>query len=375
MDQQTINDEVQNDTFDSENCEIFGEEERHKENGHLDLDPTDIELRQLHAILDVKNNEDSASDCSGDDSSDSVAVITTGAGTVSEIRELFSSIGHEEHDQHSIIKGMHSGEPSAQVAAEISQACSQKQSVCSNNPALVSLHVSSHHGNYHDQREPLNSDAIGGLGGTPIRKRKHGDQSDTSPNSDQTNGGDNDNDKLYPLFCKKPSELAQKDEKSTPKTQRSKKKKKCKKEDQTLNTDINTDPTLEEILQSAEQNLQVLDVREVVGIYHKLKQHISSLERQQKVCIKEIKEDFHKEMESKLEKAKKAFKLTMEKDIQSAVSHYQKRIDDLEADLTDQKTRVELMSQIIKQNHDIVQDITKRLDAIDINLARKSAEC
>ena len=111
--------------------------------------------------------------------------------------------------------------------------------------------------------------------------------------------------KLYPVFQKKIGELGAEtkmDQRKQSASQKGgKKTKRYKKRDHIEDNAFEVD----DLLEASEENHSVINVRSVIGAVNKLKQRIEHLESSSKKG----------DMNSKLESAKKSFKLQMEKDL------------------------------------------------------------
>ena len=102
-----------------------------------------------------------------------------------------------------------------------------------------------------------------------------------------------------------------------------------------------------------EGSLEVLDVRTVLTMFYNLKKHFDS-----KGISHEMKENIKSEMEQ---------------DINKAMQDYEKRITALECQLRTANRKAKLSDDILQYNAIVLDDLTKRMDSLELSNARKMA--
>ena len=132
----------------------------------------------------------------------------------------------------------------------------------------------------------------------------------------------------------------------------------------TLNLPVQSRDLMDEI---SEQNLSVLNVRTVVSMFSKMKECISQLSKEQKDIKGKLLSEQQKE-----NKHQQDLKVQFEKDIENAFKIYQDEIQGLKKEVSQQKQKTQLLSNLLKFNHQISEDISRRLDAVELNNAKKS---
>ena len=103
-----------------------------------------------------------------------------------------------------------------------------------------------------------------------------------------------------------------------------------------------------------DETLEVVDVRTVLQMFQQCKEELKISKNTAQAMKSEIK----KEIES---------------DLNTALEMQEKRIEKLEEEIRDANRRAKLSEDIIRYNAEVVEDITKRLDSLELANARRMA--
>ena len=204
-------------------------------------------------------------------------------------------------------------------------------------------------------------------------KKRKNSESASSPESVNNNSvnsvnkrSEENKDQLFPLFCKQVG--GQKEQ--TPKDQRKRNRKKRNKMEEGKEEEAVVDRVVDEI---SEQNLAVLDVRTVMEMLQKIKSSISSSKLDQEKELSKREEEAKKELAKQCSELQKNFKTQMEKDIQNTIQIYQDELKTVKDDLKKQKQKTELVGGILQYNQQVMDDLAKRLDTVELNNAKRCA--
>ena len=346
------------------------------EKSHLLDNQTKLTLPAKPGLFELTSESDM-------DSEGSPVVITSSAGPVDKIRNIFL--------QNSlVIKKMDDSvsEQSAQAACLNDSESIEKPEDRDARSALEQNDVNTTNSSqgvnhdtfqYHDQSVDHDTPAI------KDKKRKFNSassESDKLLNTSEgqlevqlnTNKGTGSNSQLFPVFSKKTTDARETKDQSKrdaatkePKEQRQVKKKKTKATQgsssaRSLKTSACADTLIEGISQS---NLEVLDVRTVVTLYNKVKDLISQMQTDQKKDMCSFQEDINKRLKDNTKQ--------IEADVEKAMRMYEDRIKQMEDKLDEFKTREHLNSELIQYQQQVIEDLCKRLDDVDLNNVKKSA--
>ena len=118
--------------------------------------------------------------------------------------------------------------------------------------------------------------------------------------------------------------------------------------------------SLQQIVQDSEErsSLQVIDVRSVVGMMKNINEQIKVL---------------RKEREDDVEMITSKVKRNLEHEFNLAHESQEEKIKKMEQTLQDLKKRNQLYEDILQFNGDMVADLSKRMDAIELSNAKKTA--
>ena len=342
--------------------------------------PDRQELLQLHALLRNKQDLDDSMSCEDSDcnSSASETIITTSAGSVAQIRGLYSpdiNIHDGEMAQRLIEQG---DTRPLKDTVSVQQTISHQHDLNGQNNSAAIVHSK------HD--DCVNKTDSPTLMDQESKKRKIASDSDQSLIEEEK---DKHNNPLYPLFRnkdqremgaksdkptsdKKTTEVrSEKADKKADKQTSKKKKKSTARKDKEGDSYINTD--IEDLLKLSEESMQTLDVRTVIEFSSRIKHCAAEMKKQfadeSKACVKELKENFQKTTAN----LKADFKQEMESDIQKVMEIYEKDVKTLKEEVHQQKVKTQLLGDLLQQSHHIQHDLCKRLDTVELNSARKSA--
>ena len=175
-------------------------------------------------------------------------------------------------------------------------------------------------------------------------------------------------DLLYPVFWKKASDANnQKDVKD--KREGKKNKKRRTKEAPTDADDTSVAAAnSEDLLHLSQENLQVLDIRTVVNLYDKVRDVLKEHKVQQGQEISGLKRD----IEDKMVKMKAELRREVEADTQKAMDEYEERIKSLEQSLKQEKQKHHIVSDIVQLNYQVISDLSRRLDSVEMANARRA---
>ena len=358
-------------------------------------DNEDTNLATLHQYLtakqgnqlDLNSSEEDKSDCDTDSSVKSATIITQSLGTVSQIKNFFSSQVRSIADWK-INEGCTEDNQSTVNEGELSQPCQSVESAESANSGVLNHHdqgVSKQHTYQHDESGKVNAlQLMEGLAPestpehtnrsskeekeaflTPKRQRNQRKKRKLKENSEEpTTPSPNSKvsvDKtLYPVFCKKDQSNRQ----DAKQGKGAIKKKKAGADRDTLTEEL-MDTTEEE-------NFQVLDLRTVTELSKRLKTCTAELRKEHEQALLKIQKE-NKQVLDQLAQCKVGLKSEMETDIQKAVDQYQEDIRTLQKELATQKMKTSIMGGVIQQNHLVMQDLAKRLDAVELNNTKRMA--
>ena len=371
------------------------------------------ELLLLHQALMLKHNmtdgELLSSDEDSVDTDASDVVITKSAGSVQQIKGLFS---HTDKDEEESEQAMPRSE---QVSCD--DKVSRSEQVSCDDKAKTGLEETNHdkgqtgagdqaepnsqqsgrakcnqNGNpnnhwfdveqdQHDQRRWDNEEKMSEDDETNAsdRKRKLTHQSDdsASPNNCENKSVNNairDQSKVFPVFCKQSADARErKDIKETPKKMRVKRKrvKTAKGEEPTSGNDPTS--SVEDILLQCEANLQVMDVKTVLKYVTSVNGKIAQMKQNQATELAAFKQELRKTTEEQIKKKMDSVKKNMELDFNKVIQQYEREIKDLQKDLKHQKTKVAIMAGVLQHNHSVIQDISRRLSNTELNNFKRYA--
>ena len=170
---------------------------------------------------------------------------------------------------------------------------------------------------------------------------------------------------FFPLFAKKLQDTKDaKDQRRPNVSGKNKRKKSRKVEDSVAEPD--TDAVVRTI---DEENFKVLDLRTVHTMFDTLKSGIDSVKINNMSELQKIKHRCADE----LDEAKKAFGKEMEKELQKVMEFHTEKLDKLGQEVQHQKAKISLMSNIIQQNHQVIADLTRRLEGVELSNVKRSA--
>ena len=110
---------------------------------------------------------------------------------------------------------------------------------------------------------------------------------------------------------------------------------------------------------SVDEDARVLDIRTVLKMFHQLQQTSTGQQGQQGG--------------QDLGDLKTQLKQEIDEEVNKAVQAYEERIKSLEMNLHQSDKKIKLMQEIMIRSNDLVSDLSKRLDAVELNQARKMA--
>ena len=330
----------------------------------------DESLMVLDMMLKAKNGpteddlEHTFSDDGSDNSANSVRIITQSAGTVHEIRELYSTKCAENPKGGK--QALH------QIAPE--PANRESASVDDNNHGKNVNSVKEQAGSSVNQSADQ-SDTNKGL--NESKKRKISDNSDPSISPTGVNANN-----LYPVFrkvseTKEPKELrdnANKTVKNNKSEKVQSKKKKYKKGRDNLEEDESRHELNEEsdpisLLHMSEESMATVDIRTMVDFFTRIKTCVKDLDQQYRTQMSELKIKTKSTINEKVEKTKQL----IERDIQTALTDYEEKLKSMEEKLAKQKQKSDLMADLLQQSYQVQVDLSKRIDTHDLAYARRSA--
>ena len=106
----------------------------------------------------------------------------------------------------------------------------------------------------------------------------------------------------------------------------------------------------------------------MLEIFDRLKKSVVQLRSEQEERDKKTQ----KTMEGKLSSIKSDIKKEVDRDVNATMEHYQRKIEVLEMDLKRQKVKTHLMADVIHQNEQVMNDVIRKLDNIELSNARRS---
>ena len=130
---------------------------------------------------------------------------------------------------------------------------------------------------------------------------------------------------------------------------------KCSKEE--MDTSVET-VNLEQILDmyGVKENAKVIDVRTVLEMFHQVMSKRNSTVEDQT-----------------LHQWKIQLKDEINKDVNASFEAYEEKIKKLEEDLCGSDRKLKIVQDVITRQNDIIKDLTKRMDAVELNQARRMA--
>ena len=305
-------------------------------------EPTREMLMAIHQVIS-ENNLNTAEDEDNCDSDISEGVVTKSAGTVDNLRELFSpgETSEEDCEQASGFTG-HGNQPGVTVTAT------------STPSALEEMDCDGVNSNQHDQGEHDQTDERCGKNNRKKRKIN-------------TVEGDS-NSQLFPLFVKDQKETEIKGKRSERK-RGNKNQKEGKRE---ASQDCDKDSEILKLLDLSEDNLRVVDVRTVVQLFGRVKVCVSELRDTYTKGLATAKKDMNKQTTEKMAQFKKDTVKDTDREVQKSMEMYQQKLDKLEENMEKQKKKNDIQAELIKYNFALMQDLSRRLDTVEMNTARRS---
>ena len=319
-------------------------------------------LIALHQELSNKGSNvmEKEEDEDMDNSAISDRVITDSPGTFCEIRGLFSHGNMAASSNSKCTNSETSSLLNDHEVTEINQPLNGKQTVNM---------IKAQHQDSRDFQGLICESKI--KEGDSVRKRKLTNQSDKSTTPEKESVDANSN--LFPVFCKKDKELKESKEEDKRDQKESKKRnqaKKYKKKPKLADDSHNYEKELTEL---TEENLQVLDVRLAISMFKNIKEEVRDLKKD-KESLEETIRDLVSRQDLKriLSQHDREEEKGISKAIESAMEEHTNNIEDIQKQLTEQKTKMHLMGELIGQKHQIILDLSKRLDSLELNNARRS---
>ena len=137
-------------------------------------------------------------------------------------------------------------------------------------------------------------------------------------------------------------------------------------------TAVSTDPIQRDILNIKnleDENSGTTSIgRALEAIYTKL----TELELKNIHLEANMKRDIMDMVQKEIKESKKVIKKEVENDVQVAMECYKENIDKLNCELQQQKMKIHLLNEVLQQNCEILEDISKKLDTNELNTARKT---
>ena len=117
------------------------------------------------------------------------------------------------------------------------------------------------------------------------------------------------------------------------------------------------------------ENLEVVDVRAVVG----LSQNIKETKKEFTTKLEKTKQTISNELGQQLTKMKKDLRAEIDADLQKTLQDQNKTIEEIQTSLAAQKRKNNLLSDLLQHSYELINDLSKRLDQNDMNTAKRSA--
>ena len=125
------------------------------------------------------------------------------------------------------------------------------------------------------------------------------------------------------------------------------------------------------------ENLEVLDIRAVVALSERMKSNLEELKKENKSEIARAKLEIQQKLDSNAssmhEQIKKEVKKEVEQDLQNTYEQQQKEIAELKGEINRYKQKTSVISDLLQHNYQVIYDLSKRLDNIELSAAKRSA--
>ena len=104
----------------------------------------------------------------------------------------------------------------------------------------------------------------------------------------------------------------------------------------------------------------------------KSKNELKLLKDSQDREIKELQKVLKQQMDKSVDKAATNIKRDIELDVQKAMKEQATEIEELQQELQRQKQKVKTMSDVLHYHQDVMQDMARKMDAVELNNSKKS---
>ena len=124
------------------------------------------------------------------------------------------------------------------------------------------------------------------------------------------------------------------------------------------------------------ESLEV-DARTIVELNKRTSENIEALRKEKNSDLEQLKTDIQqklkREMSTIRDSLKDSIKKEIEEDVQKTMEDYQKEIAELKEKVEKYKSKANVVSDVIQYNHQLILDLSKRLDNVEMGIARRSA--
>ena len=117
------------------------------------------------------------------------------------------------------------------------------------------------------------------------------------------------------------------------------------------------------------ENSSNIDSKSIV----ELSKRVKDLKVEKDKDVSSLKEEMERKIQQQINSCKEMWEEKLVKEVEEATKPYEEELRTVKEELAKQQQKSELMSNVLKYNYAIFQDLTKRLDTVELNQAKKSA--